>query len=418
MSIYSDASLIFYPSGYEAGILECLKPTDGTGNLTFTRASTATRVNESGLIESVATGVPRIDYTGGGCGKLLLEPQRANVVLHSGDLSQTVWAKSLYALSSTSAIQGLTATRITKNATNNGNYAGTGSRNLINTIGTFASGIKTLSWLIRKGNTDKVAFLINNVLVGALTNVSCEFNFNTQTFTNVALGLTASFENPETDVYKIILTINDTGASTGKAIWIAPIDASNNTVDGGYLDFAFAQWELGSSPTSYTPTTTTAVTRVADAASKTGISSLIGQTEGTLYANVKFNSLGSGDSWLTISSGTNANWIFIGKASNKIRAYVKGNGIVVLDNQVTNITSGQLMKIAIAYKTSDIALYINGSLIATSTNSLTFSAALSLLALDSSSGTSENISETTEFQEILIFPTRKSNAELATLTTL
>ena len=65
MSTYSDASLIFYHSGYKAGKLYSLKPTDGSGDLTFTRASSATSVNSSGLIESVATGVPRIDYTGG-----------------------------------------------------------------------------------------------------------------------------------------------------------------------------------------------------------------------------------------------------------------------------------------------------------------------------------------------------------------
>ncbi len=104
--------------------------------------------------------------------------------------------------------------------------------------------------------TDKVAFLINNVLVGVLTSVNCEFNFITKTFTNVPVGLTASFENPATDIYKIILTIDDIGTSTGKAIWIAPIDNSNNTVDGGYLDFAFAQWEQGSTATEYFPTTT------------------------------------------------------------------------------------------------------------------------------------------------------------------
>ena len=37
-------------------------------------------------------------------------------------------------------------------------------------------------------------------------------------------------------------------------------------------------------PTSYIPTNGSAVTRVADSCSKTGISSLIGQTEGTIYA--------------------------------------------------------------------------------------------------------------------------------------
>ena len=92
MSNYTDASLIYYPSGYKAGEAYSLKPTDGSGDLTFTRASTATRVNESGLIESVATGVPRIDFTGGGCGKLLLEPQRTNLLLYSELFNNAYWS--------------------------------------------------------------------------------------------------------------------------------------------------------------------------------------------------------------------------------------------------------------------------------------------------------------------------------------
>jgi len=91
MSTYDDASLIYYPSGYKAGKAYSLKPTDGSGDLTFTRASTATRVNSAGLIESVATGVPRIDYTGGGCAKLILEPQRSNLVLRSEELNLSPW---------------------------------------------------------------------------------------------------------------------------------------------------------------------------------------------------------------------------------------------------------------------------------------------------------------------------------------
>jgi len=47
------ASLIMVPSGYEDGTLGSLKPTDGTGDFTFTRGSniSATRVNADGNIE-------------------------------------------------------------------------------------------------------------------------------------------------------------------------------------------------------------------------------------------------------------------------------------------------------------------------------------------------------------------------------
>ena len=312
--------------------------------------------------------IPRIDYTNGSCPSLLVEPQRTNVVLQSSDLSQTVWSKSNYILTPTSTIQGLIATRITKNAINNGVYNGTGVRNLINTVGTFAAGVKTLSFYIRKGNTDKVAFVINNILVGVSTSVNCEFNFNTKTFTNVAVGLTASFENYNTDVYKIILTINDTGVSTGKAIWIAPIDASNNTVDGGYLDFAFAQWELGSYPTSYIPTVASSVTRNADVISKTGISSLIGQTEGTLFCDVNLNSRAN-FTYFAIATNlalTN-NYLGIAFLNNAITFDSVVAGVLQANIIHSNTSTGRF-KIAAAYKANDFVLYINGTQIGVDTS--------------------------------------------------
>ena len=58
MSFYDDASLIMYPSGYKANKIYSLKPTDGSGDLDFTRSNdTATRVNSAGLIEKVRTNL-------------------------------------------------------------------------------------------------------------------------------------------------------------------------------------------------------------------------------------------------------------------------------------------------------------------------------------------------------------------------
>ena len=49
----------------------------------FTRASTATRVNKDGLIETVPSGKPRIDFTDNTSGHLLLEPSRTNIITNS-----------------------------------------------------------------------------------------------------------------------------------------------------------------------------------------------------------------------------------------------------------------------------------------------------------------------------------------------
>jgi hypothetical protein len=85
-------SLLLIPDRYKAAKLYSQIPDSGDGDLDFARASVATRVNASGLIESVASGVPRLDYTGGGCPSLLLEPQRTNLLLFSEQLNNGVWS--------------------------------------------------------------------------------------------------------------------------------------------------------------------------------------------------------------------------------------------------------------------------------------------------------------------------------------
>ena len=86
-------SLALIPSGYKAGKVYSILPNNGVGDFTFSRASTATRVNKDGLIETVASNTPRLDYLDGGCPSLLLEPSRTNNILNSESLSNASWIK-------------------------------------------------------------------------------------------------------------------------------------------------------------------------------------------------------------------------------------------------------------------------------------------------------------------------------------
>jgi hypothetical protein len=91
--LFNEASLVLVPSGYKSGKVYSEVPTDGDGDLTFTRASSATRVNSDGEIEVVGSGVPRLDYSQGSCPALLLEPQRTNLVLYSEQFDNAAWSK-------------------------------------------------------------------------------------------------------------------------------------------------------------------------------------------------------------------------------------------------------------------------------------------------------------------------------------
>ena len=74
MSLYKDASLVMLPSAVKDGKLYSIRPTDGSGDFTFSRGSNlaATRVDVNGLIEK----------------------GRENVLLYSQDFSNAAWSKT------------------------------------------------------------------------------------------------------------------------------------------------------------------------------------------------------------------------------------------------------------------------------------------------------------------------------------
>ena len=49
--LLNQASLVMVPSGYKEDTVYSVVPSDGSGDLSFTRASNGTRVNSAGLVE-------------------------------------------------------------------------------------------------------------------------------------------------------------------------------------------------------------------------------------------------------------------------------------------------------------------------------------------------------------------------------
>jgi hypothetical protein len=127
VTLFDDASLVLIPSGIKASKVYSVKPEDGTGDFTFGRASTATRTNASGVIESVASNVPRLDYTNSTCPKLLAEQQRTNLVFPS-DVA-TTQTRTVTAVAHTLTIYGTGSVTLSGVAT--GTLTGTGANNRV-----------------------------------------------------------------------------------------------------------------------------------------------------------------------------------------------------------------------------------------------------------------------------------------------
>jgi hypothetical protein len=334
-------SLLLIPDRYKSGVLYSQLPESGAGDIDFTRASAATLGNASGLIESVASGVPRLDYTGGGCPSLLLEPQRTNLFLNSAS----------------GATQSITVTAEA------------------HTLSFYGTGSVTLS--------DVASGTLEGTGTGVANRVSL-------TFTPTAGTLTLTVSGTITDV----------------------------------------QLEEGSYPTSYIPTTSAAVTRAADAASKGSISSLVNNSAGTLYFEVLFDKLydggGSGPSGLEIGDGGNfANIISIGVvrgATNQISVFNRNASTNVIVNSI-NIISVGVYKCAFSYDATGNSFYVNGSLVSNYTAGSSSTAGVinsfSRLTLGGFWIGSTAISQNNDgILAAAIYPTRLSNSELASLTSL
>jgi hypothetical protein len=157
------------------------------------------------------------------------------------------------------------------------------------------------------------------------------------------------------------------------------------------------------------------VTRVADAASKTGISSLIGQTEGTFFVefqnDANFNS--SIDRIISISDGTANNRIYLAKSSSGASYFVAVSG-GTLSGEIlgSSIPTGNV-KIALAYKANDCIIYINGVASGADT-SVTIPACSQLFLGQENGGTTNALFK--PYKQALVFKTRLSNTALAELT--
>jgi hypothetical protein len=188
------------------------------------------------------------------------------------------------------------------------------------------------------------------------------------------------------------------------------------TVSGDTCYIFGAQLEVGSVATSYIPTTAAAVTRNADVVTLSGaVSGCIGQTEGTMYAEVDIRNLTDGRI-LTLFK-TSAQYILLSKSTNRLGGAIidttsSPTTVVNLQTASGSLTSG-IYKLALAYKQNDFAFYVNGTQVGTS-NSGNVIGDYSLIRIgnfDTSLFFNDRI------RAAALYTTRLTNAELAALTT-
>jgi hypothetical protein len=371
--------------------------------------------------------VPRLTYQngGGGCPSLLLEKQSTNLVTYSEQFDNAAWNKANVTVSAnttTSPSGQIDADTLDEGSANN-------THNINNAI-TVSSGVNTTFSIYVKKDTMSFFRLVLNENITTTGWVAVQFNLDTLTYTS-GVGSTggtfvsASIENVGNSWYRCTLvgSLPITGAalfliSPSNGNTISSSDSRGRTIYLGTNKKLFiwgAQAEASSYPTSYIPTTSASATRVADACFKTGISSLIGQTEGTAFVEIKTAIIDSaGQIILSLDDGTTSNRMEIfALGSGDVGFYIETGGASQA-NTVSSFTLQNNMKLAFAYKQNDFVLYINGTQVGTDTTGTVPTASAFRLQPNVSNGGFSVKS----YGEAVLFKTRLTNAELASLTTI
>ena len=338
--------------------------------------------------------VPRLTYQngGGGCPSLLLEKQSTNLALQSNAFNTSPWTTD-------------NSSGSNPVITPNYGISPDGTQNAVR-IELARTNVATSYSIIYQYPI--------NVTIGQSYTWSVWLKSLSGTPTISIIG---DFGRPPVTLTSEWVRYTGTGTATASQtqLEIAILGsnyATGNSLSADFLAYGY-QIEQSSYPTSYIPTTSASATRVADAASKTGISSLIGQTEGTLFAEIRQESGSTEFRVISINDGSTANRVVLAvNGQTDIRGFVV-YGSTVGTAITTTIPTGSI-KLAIVYTSSNYAFFVNGSKIGTASKS-TFGTTLTNFSFDQGNGGNLFFGQA---KELVIFNTALSDAEAIALTTL
>jgi len=348
------------------------------------------------------SGLPRLDYSGGAsCPSLLLEPQTTALNQFSEQLDNAYWTQN-----------GTTTTAnqiVSPDGYTNADLVAATSAigNRVERTGFSLSGSHTFSIFLKKGTSTR------NLWYDGVKGVQIDWAADgTPTVTGFSAGVPASFGSVDYGNGWHRIWFQDTYSGT-RSVQLFP-DRTGGT--GGVYAWG-ANLTATSYLQSYINTLSTAVTRVADVAYKTGISSIIGSTEGSVYFEGIINDSGLASAvFLEIVDGTDVNNAIVSYVDNSTgRAAVYIGPLANSAFLTAGNVKGQKVKLAFRWKTNDYAFYVNGSQVYTNTSLAAPSGMDALRVGNNRNGVDVG---TTKVEQTLLFNTALTNAQLAELSTL
>jgi hypothetical protein len=407
-------------------------------NIAFTRASIATYFDSGGTLRTAAAGEPRIDHDPAAAGipslGLLIEESRTNFLRNSqagGSTNGLVWSPSAFVGTGVIAthwgsFRAFGSLEVVGQGTEQGfNYVDvkfSGNNSNAFTVSQIVSGDGYTTIDATSGETWTASAYVK-LAGGSLSGVSA-VSLATQgrnTGNTVLTENTTTTVTPNSSYQRVVATRAISDPATTKVSLDVVVTASATSTIDITLRIAAPQLERGAFPTSYIPTTSVAVERLADSAIVNPISSFYNQAEGTLFAEAvagTTNGTASGIHQQTVVQLLENNTGDILAAiyrpnSTTNGAFFVGNSGTQADLSQAGFTAGTNARLAAAYKVNDFALSVNGAAATTDTSgSLPTATTLRIGRYGTSSGFLNG-----HIRKVAYFPKRLSNALLQSLTT-
>jgi len=405
-------------------------------DFTVDRNSSKWVLGSDGYLKEYANDEAAIEFNADGSYKgVLVEPASTNEALQSEDLDNaTYWTvfRATIATGTETDPKGGTNSFLLSETVDNLSH---GFVNASAQRPSIASGETwTQSIFVKKGDganaPDIIQLTFGDTLftVGNYANFDISVGGGTSGTVTASSGGTAGIRYYGNGWYRISFTDTSTGIGSVFNALLFTNDnptATSSPAYAGQTDANVFVWgaQLEESPiaTSYIPTTTGAVTRVKDDIYLTSASSLIGQTEGTLFVEVDWQlTAGSFQALFEVNDGTNANRMAILKRFVTVDEMIflgRSNTTTVCDITESVASYTGIQKIAFAYKTDDFKAFKNGSSIGSDTSGSLASLA-TLTDVDFGQAYDASLQANMWIRAVALFTTRLSDPECEALTTI
>lgn len=346
------------------------------GRFTWTRATSAMRINSAGVLASVGAGLPRWDYhpTTHALRGVLMEGAATNLFLRSQEMDNASWTKvrsSIAANAETAPDGTVTADKLVEDNT------AANTHDLRQVTSKAAAAITyTASLYVKAAERNRCFLWLNGASQSnrgeAWFDIAGKTAGTVRTQGTGFSGATSGVQDVGGGWLRVWLTVtSNSDTSLGLLFGTAVADGNSQTNGDGTSGLYVwgAQLEVGGFPTNYAPTTSAQATRAQDAPTMPVSSFPFDTAAGTLLVSFSvYGVAGTDQIAVQLDDGTTSNCILIYReaSSGKVRSLIRAAGVVAANHLGTSVLPvNTITKAALAWSANDFAMSIDGGAVLT-----------------------------------------------------